>query len=46
MSIATRQGHERRLGHANTQITMDLYMHVPAEMDQAAGDSIAAIIDG
>lgn len=35
-----------RLGHANTQITADLYQHVLPATDQAAADQIAAIIDG
>ncbi len=35
-----------RLGHANTAITSDLYMHVPDEMDRAAADTIAASILG
>jgi integrase len=35
-----------RLGHATTQITADLYQHVPASVDQAAAEAIAAAIDG
>ena len=35
-----------RLGHANTAITSDLYMHVPDEMDRAAADTVAASILG
>jgi integrase len=35
-----------RLGHANTQITMDFYMHALPHMDQEAADKVAAVIDG
>jgi len=36
----------KRIGHANTQITMDLYMHALPSMDQEAADKVAAVIDG
>jgi integrase len=35
-----------RLGHANTQITADLYQHVLPAMDADAAARVAAIIDG
>jgi len=35
----------KRLGHANTAITQDLYQHVLAEMDDEAAALIASLLD-
>ncbi len=37
---------QQRLGHANVSVTLGLYTHVLPAHDQAAADTLAAVVDG